>query len=114
MAHQRGGYLAGANQCAFSSAFPRRRGGDAMFIEGSFSWDKESERTSLEWPPLMSPDSAAAVTVASGSNQDEPHAQVVAPAMARTIGEGPETDAIVTSNRGEAVPFDRDESAQVD
>jgi hypothetical protein len=31
-----------------------------MFIEGSFSWDKEAERTSLEWPPLMSPDGAEA------------------------------------------------------
>lgn len=39
-----------------------------MFIEGSFSWDTEGERTSLEWPPLMSPD---VVEAASGQPEGE-------------------------------------------
>ena len=42
-----------------------------MFIEGSFSWDKEAERTSLEWPPLMSPD------VAAGPSRGEPADEIV-------------------------------------
>lgn len=42
-----------------------------MFIEGNFSWDKEGERTSLEWPPLMSPD------VAEESTRAEPKEEIV-------------------------------------
>jgi hypothetical protein len=33
-----------------------------MFIEGTFSWDKEGERTSLEWPPFLSPGGAEAAS----------------------------------------------------
>lgn len=119
-----------------------------MFIEGNLSWDKESERTSLEWPPLMSPRAEA---VAQGQPEDEvvlaidpdltpaevdarsidslvsaaffaddPPAPIAsasqaleAPAEPRTIGELREVDPLATRG-GEAVPFDRDESHQLD
>jgi hypothetical protein len=41
-----------------------------MFIEGTYSWDREGERTSLEWPPFLSPG------VAGDPNRGQPADEV--------------------------------------